>query len=166
MEARSGGVLHGPEHRSRARLLALSCAGGSGVSCYNVSPTLTGSLGDGLRLGALPRRRSSPGVTSVSLIAASDLHDLSNDTGTFSVNVVDMPTVTLVVPVSGARIVVHNRQPVIRYAFLPTLTAVDTTRTVLTFRGDTVSVLARHNRGLIEWEVDSTRWLRTALYVR
>ena len=142
----------------------LGCSGGSGVSCYNVSPASV-TLDPSETASASLRYDvgSSPGVTSVSLIAASDLHDLSNDTGTFSVSVVDPPTVTLVVPGSGARTVVHNRQPVIRATFLPTLTAVDTTRTVLTFRGDTVSVLARHNRDLIEWEVDSTRWLRTGL---
>ena len=142
----------------------LTCSGGSGVSCYNVSPTsVTLDPSETASVSVRYDVGSSPGVTSVSLIAAGDLHDLSNDTGTFSVSVVDPPTVTLIVPGSGVRTVVHNRQPVIRAAFLPMLTAVDTTRTVLTFRGDTVSVLARHNRGLIEWEVDSTRWLRTGL---
>src|SRR5678815_5957530 len=40
---------------------------------------------------------------------------------------------------------------------------VDTTRTVLTWRGDTVTALARHNRGLLEWDVDSTHWLTAGL---
>jgi RHS repeat-associated protein len=71
------------------------------------------------------------------------------------------PSVSLIVPTltSGSRAVVRTRQPVIRATFLPNATAIDTTKTVLSWRGETVTGLARHNRGLIEWEVDSTRWL-------
>ena len=71
------------------------------------------------------------------------------------------PSVTLVAPVltAGSRSVVRTRQPLIRALFLPTGTAIDTTATILSWRGEVVTSLARHNRGLIEWEVDSTRWL-------
>jgi len=58
--------------------------------------------------------------------------------------------------------VVHTRQPIIRATFTGGATSpssLDTTQTTLTWRGETVTSLARQNRGLIEWDVDSTRWL-------
>ena len=71
------------------------------------------------------------------------------------------PTITLAVPIlsSGSRAVVRNRQPIIRALFLPNGSAVDTTKTVLMLRSDTVTKLARANRGLIEWDVDSAHWI-------
>jgi RHS repeat-associated protein len=143
---------------------SLACFGGSGVTCYNVSPgSVTLDPGEQASVSVRFDVGSSPGMTDVGLTATSDLHDLSYDINSIAVSVIDPPTVSMVLPGSGARAIVHNRQPVIRATFLPTYYTVDTTRTVLTFRGDTVSTLARHNRGLIEWEVDSTRWLRTGL---
>lgn len=69
------------------------------------------------------------------------------------------PTVTLVVPAGAARAAVRTRQPVLRATFLRGSDPVDTSATVLKWRGETVTALARQSRGLIEWEVDSTRWL-------
>jgi RHS repeat-associated protein len=71
------------------------------------------------------------------------------------------PAVTLVLPVltSGSRALVRSRQPIIRATYLPLGSPIDTTQTLLKWRGETVTTLARHNRGVLEWEVDSTRWL-------
>ncbi len=85
-------------------------------------------------------------------------------TGGWNVVVGPYPTITMVAPVvtSGTRVVVRNRQPIIRATFVSGATpptALDTTQTVVTWRGENVTTLARQNRGLIEWEVDSTRWL-------
>ncbi len=84
------------------------------------------------------------------------------DEGWFVVDTAPPPTITLVVPTltSGSRAVVRNRQPMIRALFAVAGGHLDTTRTQLKWRGDsTVTTLARANRGLLEWDVDSTRWL-------
>ncbi len=60
----------------------------------------------------------------------------------------------------STRIVVHNRQPVIRALLLASSGfTIDSTGTVLKWRDTAVTSLARQNHGLLEWEVDSTRWL-------
>jgi hypothetical protein len=85
-----------------------------------------------------------------------------DDSGTMEV--VAPPSIVLEVPAGTGRAVVRNRQPVLRALFrADDGTSLDTTATVLTWRGDTVTALARHNRGLLEWEVDSLHWLRTGL---
>jgi hypothetical protein len=47
------------------------------------------------------------------------------------------PTISLVAPVltSGSRSVVRSRQPIIRATLLPSGTAIDTTKTILSWRG-------------------------------
>jgi hypothetical protein len=84
------------------------------------------------------------------------------DQGTYNVTALaGPPVVTLVVPTvtSGFRALVRTRQPVIRAAFATNGASIDTAATVLRWRGEVVTNLSRHNRALLEWEVDSTRWL-------
>lgn len=86
----------------------------------------------------------------------------ASDIGTVTISSAPPPTIAIVVPVGSPRAVVHNRQPIVRAAFLPVSGgAIDSTRTVVTWRTDTVTTLGRHNRGLYEWEVDSTHSLTT-----
>ena len=86
----------------------------------------------------------------------------ASDTGTVTISSATPPTIAIVVPAGSPRAVVHNRQPIVRATFLPVSGgAIDSTRTVVTWRTDTVTALGRHNRGLYEWEVDSTHWLTT-----
>ena len=107
------------------------------------------------------------GVGTLTLSAAG----VTSDEGASTVPVAGPPTIALQVPGAGTRAVVHNRQPVLRAFFTPTNELLDTTRTRLVWRGDTLTAaavaalagLVRHNRRLLEWEVDSTRWLRTGL---
>ncbi len=84
------------------------------------------------------------------------------DTGSIALNV-GTSVVRIVSPgvdTVTSRIVISNRQPVVRALFLRTAgAAADTTATVLKWRDVDITNLARHNRGLLEWEVDSTRWL-------
>ena len=101
----------------------------------------------------------STGVGTLTLTASGS----TSDDGAWTVPVAGAPTVTIQVPGSGATATVHNRQPIIRAFLTPTNDVIDTTKTRLVWRGDTVTAIARHNRRLIEWEVDSTRWLRTGL---
>jgi hypothetical protein len=84
-----------------------------------------------------------------------------SDQGNFLVTSVGAPAVSLVSPVltSGNRAVVRTRQPLIRALFTPNGSPVDSTATVVQWRGATITGLARANRGLVEWEVDSTRRL-------
>jgi hypothetical protein len=89
-----------------------------------------------------------------------------DDSGTGTVYVVGPPTINLASPGSGSSVAVHDRQPIIRaYFAVPAGDHVDSTRTVLTWDGDTIVAGdgLRHNRGLLEWEVDSTHWLTAGL---
>ena len=84
------------------------------------------------------------------------------DNGTYNITALaGPPFVTLVVPTltAGARALVRTRQPVLRATFATNGASIDTLATVLRWRGEVVTNLARHNKGLLEWEVDSTRWL-------
>jgi len=71
------------------------------------------------------------------------------------------PAINLVAPVltSGSRAVVRNRQPLVRALLTPDGSAIDTLATVLKWRGEIVTGLARANRGVVELDVDSTRWV-------
>ena len=84
-----------------------------------------------------------------------------SDVGDYTVTASGPPTVNLTLPAltSGSRALVHNRQPLVQATLLTNLSALDTTRTAMTWRGEDVTTLARANRGLLEWHVDSTRWL-------
>jgi RHS repeat-associated protein len=85
---------------------------------------------------------------------------VANDVGSYTVTTAAAPTVTFVVPTltSGSRAVVRTRQPIIRALFASGGSGVDSMPT-MTWRGQSVTALVRRSRGLIEWEVDSTRWL-------
>ena len=82
--------------------------------------------------------------------------------GTLTVNYTapTPPLITLVVPraQSGSRALVATRTPIVRALLMPNGSPVDTTRTTLRWRGTQVKN-ARHNRGLLEWAVDSARAL-------
>lgn len=134
---------------------ALACSATSNLTCGTVSPA-SASLAPGDSVSVRVRFSTGGGTGYATLTLT--VEGRATDTGTYQVEVVDPPIVTLAAPGAGTRLLVHNRQPVIRALFLPRSSAIDTTTTVLTFRGDTVSTLARHGRGLLEWEVDSTRW--------
>ncbi len=140
-----------------------TCSGGGGLDCYSVSPTSVTLAPNAGTTVTVRYDVYAPTGNRLVTLAAQGTHDPAYDTGSYLVEVVDPPVVTLDAPGTGARTLVHNRQPVLRAFFLPRESRIDTTTTVLTFRGDTVSNLARHSSGLIEWEVDSTHWLRTGL---
>jgi RHS repeat-associated protein len=113
-------------------------AGASGTATVTYS---TGSLGSG------------KAILSATALGAKDQ-------GSANVTIVNTaPSVTLVVPTGTTRALVRTRQPVLRATFLRSSDVLDTAGTVLKWRGETVTALARQSRGLIEWEVDSTRWL-------
>src|SRR6266513_42641 len=140
--------------------LTMSCAGGGSVTCVSVSPLSRGSLAAGDAFEDTVRYDvGAAGLASVKLIVTLDLGGSAN--GVQIVQVAGAPTITIIAPVltSGSRALVRTRQPIIRATFLPNYSAVDTTGTVLVWRAETVTQLARANRGLIEWEPDSARWL-------
>jgi RHS repeat-associated protein len=133
--------------------ITLTCGATGAVTCLSVSPAT-------LNLPAWSEEE-----VTVTFKAGTGTLTLSASTGgqgSYLVNGIagTAPIVTLVVPTltSGSRAVVRNRQPVIR-ALITNGSTVDTAQTLLIWRGDTVTMKARHNRRLIEWEVDSTRWL-------
>ncbi len=151
---------------------------GYGDDSYDLTCTATGSITcTSIKLNGVPVTQvvldaeasatiavaySAGAAGSGTLKLTADGHD--DDHGTFAITVVALPTVSLPASDTGAIRIVHNRQPIIRASFLAgTGAVIDTSRTRLVWRGDTITALARHNRGLLEWEVDSTRWLRAGL---
>lgn len=135
-----------------------TCSVTGGLACVAVSPT-SATIQPDLFKKVTVIYDVGASAGSVRLTATGNATDL----GWFAIT--SEPTITIVAPVltSGSRAVVRNRQPLLRATFLPNGSGIDTTATVLTWkRGattDTVSGLARANRGLLEWEVDSTYWI-------
>ncbi|HSM16051.1 MAG TPA: RHS repeat-associated core domain-containing protein, partial [Gemmatimonadales bacterium] len=134
----------------------LTCSRTGGLTCVSVVPSTLAldAYDDGTATGIFNVGGTGGTLTLTATGEASDV-------GSYLITATLPPTITLQAPVltSGSRAVVRNRQPIIRATYLPGSTPVDTTDTVLTWDGENVTALARHNRGLIEWEVDSTRWL-------
>lgn len=144
----------------------LTCSTTGGVSCTSVSNTDM-PLASGASQQDTVVYSVGSTFGTVSLKATGTMGSLPHATSTGTYTVEGYPTITLVTPVgSSGRAVVHNRQPVLRAIFGTDGSAIDTTKTLLIWRSDTVTVFhsdtlttARHNRGLIEWDVDSLRGL-------
>ena len=139
------------------------CSTDGPVTCGNIQ--VNGNNVEMVAIGAHQSKQvtvfydvGSTGLGTLTLTASG----VTSDDGYRTIKVAGAPTITIQVPDTGSRATVHNRQPVIRAFLTPTHDAIDTTETRLVWRGDTIAA-ARHNRRLIEWEVDSTRWLRTGL---
>jgi len=133
---------------------ALTCSKTGGITCGTVTPSsIHLDPGDTAHVTVTFSVGSTTG--QIKLTATG----VASDVGFFVVTT--YPTITLAVPIltSGSRAVVRNRQPIIRALFVPNGSPVDTTKTVLKLRSDTVTKLARANRGLIEWDVDSAHWI-------
>lgn len=136
----------------------ITCSKTGAITCGTISP-LTLSLGAGMH-DTVRVQYTTQALTSgtLTLTVSHDGISASPRSGTMTIE--GPPSLALVLPVltSGSRAVVANRQPIIR-ALLTSPYPVDTTQTVLKWRGEVVTTKARHGRGVIEWEVDSTRWL-------
>ena len=132
----------------------LTCSSTGGITCGTVTPS---------SVYLQPDETAEVTVTFSIGSTAGDVRltatDMSTDLGWYTVS--SSPAITIAAPIltSGSRAVVRNRQPVIRALFTTNGSPIDSTKTVLLFRSDTVSTLARANRGLIEWDVDSARWI-------
>jgi len=140
--------------------IGLSCSSGGSVTCAAVSPATYPALEPGASFpDTVTYNVGDAGAASVTLNAVADVGGSAH--GTQAVGVAGAPTITIVAPVltSGSRALVRTRQPIIRATFLPNYSPVDTTGTVVVWRSETVTQFARVNRGLIEWEPDSARWL-------
>ncbi len=146
----------------------LSCSATGQVTCTNIDVT-SYSLdpnGDFITVQAT-FSTGTAGAGTLTLTASGT----SGDIGSYSITVVAPPTLTLVVPrlTSGSRAVVNNRTPTLRATILKGSYPIDTTKTALVWRTDTVTkwrgdslTVARGNRGLVEWEVDSALGLNGA----
>ncbi len=137
----------------------ISCFGTTNVTCTGTTAGQISLNAGASTLVTAYYSVGDPGAGTISLTASSLSQDAS-DVGTYTFTVTG-PKITIVAPVtSGNRAVVSNRQPLVRALFQPTggLT-LDTTGTVLKWRGGVVTSFARTNRGLLEWAVDSTRQL-------
>lgn len=136
----------------------MGCNPTGGASCVSTIPSSAVlDIGD----SSIVTVTYSVGATSGTIaLCAASTHVMACGT----LHVIVLPTVTLVAPVLtfGSRAVVHNRQPIIRALLTPNGTPIDTTRTTFTWRGTSVMTMARANRGLVEWEPDSTHWLSVA----
>ncbi len=136
---------------------SFACLATGGVTCSTVNPTsATLSTWQTRAVSVTYTVGTSAGTLK---LLASGANDVANDGGSYLISL--PPAVTLVAPVltSGGRAVVRTRQPLGRATFLPRGSPLDTTKTMLTWRTDTVTTLARASRGLVELEPDSARWL-------
>jgi RHS repeat-associated protein len=139
----------------------LTCSAGGPVTCDSLSAASL-TVGSGSTKTAKAWYSvGNPGTGTLLLYADGE----ASDAGSYDVDVVTpAPVITLQSPGSGSTVTVHTRQPIIRAYFTAAAgDHVDTTKTVLLWDGNPVTTLARHNRGLLEWEVDSTYWLTAGL---
>ena len=146
--------------------ISLSCVATGPVSCGGVSPSFRSSLASHASFNVtLTYSVGSPDIGQAQLWAEPDVGTTAF--GALGVTVDGPPAITLIpVETSSSRAVVHNRTPVIRALINAQYSAIDSTKTLLKWGNDTVTkwradslTVARWNRGLIEWELDSVRGL-------
>jgi RHS repeat-associated protein len=153
--------------------LTMSCAPSGNVSCGSVTPVSWTTLGVGASFqDTLTYSTGAGGSGTASLqVNWGDTGGPIFGTLTVTITSVTPPVLSLVVPTlsSGSRAVVNNRTPTLRATILKGTYPVDTTKTALLWRTDTVTkwrgdslTVARANRGLVEWEVDSVLGLNGA----
>lgn len=136
--------------------------------CFATGPLTCGTVTPGsVTLGTFTQTtvtvNYTTGATAGAAILQLEAAGQSNDVGSRNITVVAPPLIALVAPVlsTGSRAVVRTRQPVVRALFTTGGSGVDSTPT-LVWDGQTVTSMTnqvRRSRGLLEWEVDSTRWL-------
>jgi RHS repeat-associated protein len=142
---------------SSSKTYTLAHSSRGNVTTTSVSPTsLTLAAGDS-GTATVTYSTGSLGTGKAILTATATG---ARDQGSMDVTIGNTgPTVTLLVPAGTTRAAVRTRQPILRATFLRASDVLDTAATVLRWRGEDVTALARQSRGLVEWEVDSTRWL-------
>jgi RHS repeat-associated protein len=142
----------------------LSCNASGQLSCVSVSPA---------QVTLSPNQQIDADVTygtgDQSLPAGNLLRLAATgggvDTGYYKVTVNgSIVALAATGAMTSTVLTVRRRQPLLIARFtLPVGLTTDTAATVLRWRSagvaDTVTYLSRHNRGLLEWEVDSTHWL-------
>ncbi|MBK9069372.1 MAG: RHS repeat protein [Gemmatimonadetes bacterium] len=147
--------------------ITLTCEQLTPVSCGSVTPSSRSTLAGGASFTVtLAYSVGSPGIGQAYLRASWGEDDTA--IGILGVTVHGPPLITLSPASTGpsGRAVVRNRMPIVRAQIAAQYAALDTTKTVLAWRTDTVTrwrsdslTVARWNRGLIEWAVDSVRGL-------
>lgn len=146
--------------------IGFTCAASGQVACVAVTPGSQASLTPGqVREVVITYAAGSAGIGGLTLTAAGNTGTPAADT--LAVAVLANPVITLAAPTIGAknRAVVRTRRPPIsvRWAAGGTAAgqAIDSTTAQITWRGVDVTVQARLNRGLLEWEPDSAQGLGT-----
>lgn len=150
--------------------MSLSCSASGGLVCDSIAGDLSAWWGNETRGVTVYYHVGFTGGT-LSLIAEPD-DGSGGGEGWYNITAsAHGPWVTLSAPVvtSGSRAEVRSRTPRILATFRPGSAAVDTTQTIVIWKGDTVTkwladslTVPRHNRGVLEWEPDSTRGLNAA----
>ena len=134
----------------------LSCLGSENVICDDVEPNSVSLDPNESTDIAVYYSTGPPGEGTLTARASGPV----SDRGYYDVTVTAPPTVTLIVPrvTSGNRAVVANRTPMVRAMISKGSYSLDTTKTRLIWRGDTVTkwagdslTVARFNRGLRRW---------------
>lgn len=136
----------------------MTCSKTGAITCGTITPTslsIPSWANDTVEV-----QYTTQGLTSGTLTLTVSHDGVSASPRSGTMTIMGPPNLALILPIlsSGSRAVVASRQPIIRALFTSPY-PVDTTQTVLKWRGEVVTAKARHGRGLIEWEVDSTRWL-------
>ena len=142
----------------------LTCVATGEIGCVSVSPTqatLSPNQQVDVDVTYSTGNESAPTLNKLKLAATGG----GVDTGQYSVTI--GPSIIQLAAtgtLTSTLLTVRRRQPLLIARFvLPSGMSTDTASTVLRWRtsgsSDTVTSLARHNRGLLEWEVDSTHQL-------
>ncbi len=147
--------------------ITLTCEQLAPVACSSVTPSSRSTLAGGASFTVtLAYSVGSPGIGQAYLRASWGEDDSA--IGILGVTV-HGPPIILLEPAGAfpaSRAVIRNRMPILRALISAQYSAIDTTKTVLAWRTDTVTrwrsdslTVARWNRGVVEWAVDSIRGL-------
>lgn len=150
--------------------LTFDCWGEGGVTCSSVLPT-SKTLGAGAQVTL--NVTYSVGASGGRIFASASGGGNYDDGYRI---VTTPPTLTLVIPAvtqAPSTALIHTRTPLVVATYSSTEPAdalIDTTTLVVKLGSDTVTALTRRNKGLVEWEVDTTRQLAPGIakdvYVR
>jgi hypothetical protein len=133
-----------------------ACTGGISCDIFRTPPATLGS-------GQSGTFKISYTLGSANGVIKAFATGTARDSGWINVTVVPAVTITAPHLTSDTTALVYSRMPLVQARFYPNNADLDTTTLVVVVGNDTVTNLTRRNRGLVEWEMDSTRQLSSGV---
>ncbi|MGH7532710.1 MAG: hypothetical protein ACREL4_05405, partial [Gemmatimonadales bacterium] len=138
---------------------ALTCSSTGHVTCDSLSNSTVG-LDAGEQLDCTLYLSTQDSALSLNRITITATGAHATGSGMLTITLTGSRVVVVSPGTATSRMVVHTRQPLLRALFkLDSGESTDTALTQVTWRGTNVTPAVRQNRGLLEWEVDSTHRL-------